>query len=297
MVLPAETSVMKTKFLALAAVLLLVPLSTMAAESPLQGIWLVETASLDASRNHAFVVHDGVYSCLSCSPSYSIPADGAFHAIPAGPTRDELAVLVINPQEVQISERKDGLLVSNAIHRVSDSGASKHVEYQDHTGKQPVVSRFVYARMENPPDGAHAISGAWVATRYEHLSNSGRFFTLAVNGNRLRMSNPQGQGFEAVMDGSRAVFTGSPIVTSVSVMQLARHRIRVTYFNDGQVVGKSTYHVLPNGVEMKVSYENPVDGSELAYTARLQHTILDEGSHALGGGIGMLAAQPIRARR
>lgn len=297
MVLPVETCVMKTKLLALAAVLLLVPLSTLAAESPLHGIWLVESASLNASGNHAFVVHDGMYSCQSCSPSYSIPADGAFHAIPSGPTRDELAVLVINPQHVQITERKDGLLVANAIHRVSDDGASKRVELQDHTGKQPVISRYVYARMESPPNGAHAVSGAWNATRYEHLSNSGRFFTLAVNGNRLRMSNPQGQGFDAVVDGPRAAFTGSPIVTSVSVKKLTPHRIRVTYFNDGQAVGMSTYHVLPNGVEMKVKHENPVDGSELTYTARLQHTILDEGSHVLGGGIGMDVPQPIRTRR
>lgn len=280
--LSTETCVMKTKLLAFAAVLLLVPLSASASESPLHGIWRVEAPSLDASGNHAFVIHDGMYSCSGCSPSYSIPADGAFHAIPSGPARDELAVLVINPRQVQITERKDGRVVAVADHSVDGNDSTKRVEYQDHTGEQAVISRFVYTRLESPPDGAHAVSGAWGASRYVHLSNSGRYFTFAVNGNMLRMSNPRGQGFEAVMDGSRAAFTGSPVVTSVSVKKLARHRIQVSYYNDGQVVGITTYHVLPNGVEMKVHHESALDGSKLAYTARLQQSTLDLGYHALG---------------
>lgn len=258
---------MKTKLLVLAAALLLVPMSAMSAESPLHGIWRVNADSLQATRAHEFAIRDGMYACMSCSPSYSIPADGAFHAVPSSPSHDELAVLVLDPRKLQITERKNGQLVANSIYEVANHGTLTLVEYQDHTGSQPVVSHFSYARQGNGPGDAHAASGNWSVDSFDELSNSGRLLTLAVSGDRLRMDNPQGHSFTAVMDGTQATYTGSPIVSSVSVRKISPHRIQVTRYNDGQVVSISTYHVLPNGQTMKVVHEDPRDGSKLSYVA------------------------------
>jgi hypothetical protein len=261
---------MKTKLLVLAASLLLSSQSALAADSPLHGIWRVHVDSLQASRTHAFTIQDGRYTCLSCSPTFSIPADGAFHPVPAGPTRDELAVLVIDGRQVQVTERKDGRLIANSIYRVTGDGAMARAEHQDHSGRQPVVSMYGYAREQGAANGAHPVSGTWVASSFDDISNSGRLLTLTVNGNRLHLSSPQGHEFTVPMDGSMAPVEGSSLVTGVSVRKIAPYRVEATLYNGNQVVGITTYHVLPSGHTMKVSHENRADGSMIRYVANRQ---------------------------
>lgn len=258
---------MKTMLLVLAA-LLLPSLPAHAADSPLHGIWRVQVDSLQASRTHAFAIQDGRYTCLSCSPAFSIPADGAFHPVPAGPSREELAVLVIDARQVQVTERKNGRLIANSIYRVSEDGAVTRAEHQDHSGNQPVVSMYGYAREQAAANGAHPVSGTWVASSFDDISSSGRLLTLAVNGSRLQLSNPQGHAFTAPMDGSMVPVKGSSLVTSVSVRKIAPHRVEATLYNDDhQVVGITNYRVLPDNHTMKVSHENRADNSMVSYVA------------------------------
>lgn len=261
---------MKTKHLILAAVMLLSTHPALAAESPLHGIWQVNVDTLHVTRKHAFAILDGMYTCMSCSPTFTIPADGAFHPVPASPARDELAVLIIDSRQVQVTERKDGRLVLNSIYRVNEDGANAQAEHQDHSGKQPVISMYGYAREEYAAQGAHPASGTWVASTFDDISSSGRLLTLAVAGNRLSLSSPQGHAFTAPMDDSISPVEGSALVSAVSVRRIAPHRIRVTQYSGDQVVGITNYHVLPSSHMMKVAHENRVDGSAIRYAATRQ---------------------------
>ncbi|RAP57732.1 hypothetical protein [Oleiagrimonas sp. MCCC 1A03011] len=284
MILYAETCIMKTKVLVLAAVFLLVPLAVVAGESPLHGIWKVDANTIRASHPHAFVIKDGIYECQSCTPSFSLPADGAFHAVPSDPRRDEMAVLVIDAHKVQITERKNGIMVANTLREMNGDNALAEVTYQDFSGKSPVISKFRHHRDGMASGDAHPVSGNWHKAVYTSVSNSGRAFTYNVNGRRMEMNDPRGHAFVARMDGSEAPYTGSHLVSSVSVEKLAPHRVRMQTRHEGQVVGITTVHVLPGGNMMRVVKESPVDGSRLSYVAmRVRSTSLTSDLAPMGG--------------
>jgi hypothetical protein len=91
--------------------------------------------------------------------------------------------------------------------------------------------------------------------------------------------------FVAPMDGTEVAYSGSPLITSVSVEKMANHRVRILSKHEGTVVGITKVHVMPTGNMMKVVEESPLNGNSISFTADRQYSIVHDTANAGGADI------------
>ncbi len=77
------------------------------AQSPLDGVWKLEPDAKASSKLYDISLHDGVYACRSCRPTWSVPADGSFHPV-TGQDFDEESVRVVDDRTVISRAGKGG---------------------------------------------------------------------------------------------------------------------------------------------------------------------------------------------
>src|SRR5207237_209624 len=69
-----------------------------------------------------FLLQDGNFSCRSCAPAFTIPADGAAHAIVGNPYFDNVAIKVVDARTIVETESKGAKVVWTYTMRVSSDG-------------------------------------------------------------------------------------------------------------------------------------------------------------------------------
>jgi len=84
--------------------------------------------------------------------------------------------------------------------------------------------------------GPHAISGPWRFSKMETLSDNALTFTLRVEDDMLRMTNPIGESYSAKVDGAEAPYKGDPAVSSISVRRLSKGTFEETDLRDGKAI-------------------------------------------------------------
>lgn len=257
---------MKRRVYILSALALLAPLSVHA-QSTFHGIWQVEKGSVRVSYPQSFVLSDGMFRCDSCSPAFSIPADGHYHPMYADPAKGSEAVRIMNERTVTITEARNNKVVSTFTRTVSADGRTATVTFDDRTGAVPVSGSYVEERVGEAPEGAHAVSGTWRLADYRGAPNSNQVFSLALSGGRLRMTDPAGRSYDAPTNGTEAVYRGGGGIGSVTVEKVGLHRLRVTTRSDGRVVGVTMLNMLPDGQTMKIDQHNGRADYRMSYVA------------------------------
>jgi hypothetical protein len=242
------------------------------AASPFDGTWKINLGTAQPpDKPNVFLLQGGSYSCLSCAPNFTIPADGAAHAIAGNPYIDSVAIKVVDARTVVETESKAGKTMWIYTLSVSADDRSMTTVMVDNSAANGVPARgtIIQARTKEAPAGAHSVSGTWIATKYEGFSDSAIVFTLKTDGDSVSFSQPTGQFYAATLGGPAVPYKGDPGITTVSVARSGADTIVETDVRDGKIVSTNTM-TTRDGKTMADTFVDKLRGSTQSLTATRQ---------------------------
>jgi len=252
---------MRKLYLLAALGILLTPILA-SAQSVFDGTWKTDMSKVDFPKKpDVYLLKDGMYSCKTCTPPYTIKADGSDQKI-TDPYVDTMAVKVINDHEIELTGKKNGKAVQESKIMVSPDGNTMSFEFTDssNTNAAPVTGKGEETRVAKGPAGSSPISGSWRMSKIENMSDNGITVTYKVSGNELTMTNLTGQSYTAKLDGSDAPIKGDPGITSVSVKMIGKNTLEETDKRDGKVIGVFKATVQPDGKTIAAMYDDKLQG-------------------------------------
>lgn len=225
----------------------------------ISGRWKMDVNSVrfDA-RPDEYLLRDGVFTCRSCTPPYSVPADGAYHSVKM-PYFDSDSIRIVNAHTVVETTKKGSRPVRISTMTVSGDGNTSTLEFTDTSRPGlPVKAVVTRTRIGSAPAGAHAISGQWKPSKLSSFNDV--MFTYKVSGSTFQSSSPNGTWYEARIGGGFTPLRGDIAGTWVSVAKVGDNSYQVTFKRDGKVVGINTVTVAAEG-KIKGVNENKETGS------------------------------------
>lgn len=259
------------KAILLAALIAAVPVQALAA-GPFDGTWKIDVANVaPPTKPNVFLLQGGNYSCRSYAPTFTVPADGAPHAISGNPYVDSVAIKVVDARTVVETETKAGKTQWVYTMGVSADGKSMTTVMVDTSAVNGLPARgtFHQARTEDAPAGAHAVSGTWRTTKYDGFSDSAIVFTLKTDGDSVSFSQPTGQSYTATLGGPAVPYKGDPGITTVSAARSGADTIVETDMRDGKAVSINTMKT-SDGKTMALTFVDKLRGSTQSLTATRQ---------------------------
>ena len=225
------------------------------AASPFDGTWRTDMSSIAFSKKpEIHMLKDGMGACTTCTPPWSVKADGAFHPVSGHPEMDALMIKVIDARTVEETDRKDGRDVSFSHVVASPDGQHVTVDWKDMTNPNAPVAtgHGVLNRVGAIPAGAHPTSGAFVPASMQ-ASKEATMQTLKLMGGVLSMSTPTGQGYSARVDGPAAPYKGDPAVTTVKITRAGPRELVEMDMQGGKAVSELHMTVSPDGKTLTLS--------------------------------------------
>jgi hypothetical protein len=165
-----------------------------------------------------FVLQDGMYHCKTCVPPIDVKADGEDHSVTGHPYFDSVSIKVVEDRSIEETDKKDGKTVATSKVIVSQDGKTADFEFTDssNTNADPVTGKGTSTLVAKGHAGSHAVSGSWVTSKMENLSDNALTVTFKVEGDSLSMTNKTGQSYVAKLDGTDSPYHGDPGTTRVS---------------------------------------------------------------------------------
>lgn len=251
---------MKNPHLLLSGLSLLIPAAVLG-QSPFDGTWKVDLKSEKyTSKPMEFLLKDGEYSCHSCTPPYTIKADGKDHKVSVSPYFDTENLTIVDQRTVSRIDKKDGEQVGTMKIWVSEDGKTLHREFShiNAPGAPAESGAYTATRLSSGPDGSHAISGTWHENPTESLSENAQSITFKVDGDTLTMTSPLGDSFTDKMDGTEAPVKGDRGADRVRIKKISSNTLEQTYMLGGKVVSITKMTVSPDGKTMNSSVEHKI---------------------------------------
>ncbi|MGH6889913.1 MAG: hypothetical protein ACREHF_12085 [Rhizomicrobium sp.] len=239
------------------------------ADSPFDGTWKADLNSVDFSKKpDVYVLKDGMYTCKTCAPAYTIKADGSDQRVSGHPGFDTVAIKVVDAHTVQQTNKKGGKTVYTETDTVAPDGKTVDIGFTDSSNSKgsPVTGKVSAKQVAAGPTKSNAISGSWITTSVSGLSDAALSVTYKTDGDMLSMTDPTGESFDAKMDGTEAAFNGSPDVTNVSVKKAGARTLVQTTSRNGKIVNLRHMTVSKDGKTMKVSSHNEMTGQMTSWT-------------------------------
>jgi len=219
-----------------------------------------------------FLLQNGSYECKTCAPPIKVKADGQDQPVQGHPYFDSMSIKVIDDRTIEEVDKKGGKTVATSKTVVSPDGKTANFEFTDssNTNADPVTGKGTATQVAKGPAGSHAVSGSWVTSKMENLSDNGLTVTFKVEGDSLSMNNLTGQSYTAKLDGTEAPYKGDPGVTSVSVKSIGKNTMEETDKRDGKVISVARWTVGPDGKTMTVKVDDKLHNSQSQFTATKQ---------------------------
>lgn len=229
----------------LVGLFLLLPLSAWA-QSPFDGAWKFNMSSAQfAEKPDTFSLHNGEYTCSTCTPKIAVKADGADHEVTGEQDYETLAVKQVDDKTVQFTRKKAGRVVDESTDTVSPDGNTLSLEFKDSPPEgQPMTGKIIFTRAAPGPKGAHAISGAWRTAKVENVAEQGLTMTFKTTSDGLRVDLPfYHESYEAKFDGKEYPVKGETGGT-VSLKKVNDNKILETRKREGKMlaVNEITVH-------------------------------------------------------
>jgi len=237
------------------------------AQTPFDGTWMakLDTAKLP-TKPDKYTLSNNMYECLTCVPKYSVKADGTDQKVTGHPYYDTVAVKIVNASSVEFIQKKDGKVMFTDTATISSDGNALTDKWTDNSGTQPVNGEATSTRVAPAPAGAHALSGSWRTEKLNSISENGLTVTYQGTENGLKMSDPNGNSYDARFDGKDYPINGDPGHTMVSLKRIGNDTIEETDKRDGKVVGIARMTVSKDGKSIQVEYNNKLQGTKMSYT-------------------------------
>jgi len=219
-----------------------------------------------------FLLQDGMYHCKTCVPPIDVKADGQDQPVTGHPYVDSMSITVVDDRTIEEVDKKNGKTVGTSKTVISQDGKTANFEFSDssNTNADPVTGKGSMTQVAKGPAGSHAVSGSWVTSKMENLSDNGLMVTFKVEGDTLSMTNPTGQSYVAKLDGTDSPYKGDPGTTSVSVKSMGKNTIEETDKRDGKVISVARMTVGSDGKTMNIKVQDKLHGSSSRFTATKQ---------------------------
>jgi hypothetical protein len=245
--------------------------SALFAQTPFDGTWMtkLDTAKLP-TKPDKYSLNNNTYECLTCVPKVAVKADGSDQKVTGHPYYDTVAVHVVNASTVEIIEKKDGKVMYTDTATVSADGNMLDDKFTDNSGTQPVTGEATSKRVSPAPAGAHALSGAWRTEKFDTISSNGLTVTYQGTGDGLKMSDPNGNSYDAKFDGKEYPINGDPGHTMVTLKRIGDDTIEETDKRGGKVVGVYRLTVSADGKTIRAQYTDKQRGTTMTFTMQKQ---------------------------
>jgi hypothetical protein len=237
------------------------------AQTPFDGTWMtkLDTAKFP-TKPDKYSLNNNMYECLTCVPKVSVKADGSDQKVTGHPYFDTIAVKVMNASSVEIIQKKDGKVMYTDTATISSDGNTLDDKFTDTTGTQPVTGEVTSKRVAPGPSGAHALSGSWRTEKVDSVSDNGLTITYQGTENGLKMSDQNGNSYDAKFDGKEYPINGDPGHTMVSLKRVGNDTIEETDKRDGKVVGVFRITVSADGKSIAAEYNDKQHGTKTSFT-------------------------------
>lgn len=233
------------------------------ANHAITGTWKVDTSTVKPSdKPDRFGVANGVYSCDTCTPAFKVPADGAFHKVAGHDYWDEIRVDASAPDRLRYAYRQGGKLVTESTDTLSPDGktvTSRFVSTNNAKGTR-IEGSTVLTRVGPAPAGGHALSGEWMASKVEGITQDATLLTWDVQGKHVRSTQPTGESYDAVIGGPFVPFKGDRGGAMFQVTAPDDHTLVETQKRNGTLIGVGTFRVAPDGKSLTMDYKDARDG-------------------------------------
>jgi hypothetical protein len=206
---------------------LLVFTATAFAQSAFDGTWVFDVGSAQYSKKpHTYVLNKGMYACSTCVPKISVKADGQDQTVSGSAYFNTEAVRVVDANTVEIVDKKDGKTMYKSMMTVSADGKGLSNKFEDDAEQKPVTGELVLTRISKGPAGSHVISGSWQTEKMADYSSSGSSYMYQSTDGGMKMSDNNGQSYDAKFDGKDYPLQGDPGQTMVSLKKVEQTRWR-----------------------------------------------------------------------
>ncbi len=237
------------------------------AQTPFDGTWVANLGTTQLSpKPFVFAVRDGRYICSTCIPKINIKADGTQQAIAGSHYADSMAIKVLDGNTIEETDMLAGKVVYKETDTVSADEKTLTAKFEDTSENSPVTGERISSRVGKGPAGSHAISGSWKAEKLANLSSNGATIKFESTDNGLKMSDTNGQSYDAKFDGKDYEIAGDPGHTMVSLKKVDDHTIDETDKQDGKVVSMDHITVSPDGKTMTYLVNNIKYGRTSTFT-------------------------------
>jgi len=225
------------------------------AQSAFDGTWRPDPQRPSQAKTEAAVLANGEYQCPTCTPPYTVKADGHDQPI-ANPYYDSIKIAIIDDRTITRTLKKGGKVSADTRITVSADGASK-TEVQTLIGMAPVPIELTakFVRVSKGASGSHLVSGEWQMTEME-VSNHAEDTNFKVSGGALSMSDRMGRSFTAKFDGTPAPYKGSDEFNGVSLKLIDERTIEESDLDNGKVVKISRWALAPDGQTIHARFDD-----------------------------------------
>lgn len=244
-----------------------------AAQSVFDGTWKADTSSAQfGDKPQDRTLKNGSYTCSTCTPPYTVKADGRFQPVRGNPYLDETSVTVVDPSTVKFAYRRAGKSTGEDTVTISPDGKTATWKGVDRSAVNgtPVEYDVQDTRVGAAPAGAHALSGTWLAKSGGQVSDAGLTVTLKTQGDTITVTNPGGETITARFGGPAAPVMGDPGKSMVKFVRTSASSYTSTTMRDGKVMSVNQVQVSPDGRTLTYKSENKQNGGTSLFTATKQ---------------------------
>lgn len=238
------------------------------AQSAFDGVWKVDLASAQLpDRPYVQSLQDGIYTCSSCVPVYSIPADGEMHRVEGFPYWNETSMRIVDGQTVEEAQRLNGRAVGASRSQVSADGSTLTLTWTDTSAPDGAVSsgESTMSRIAAGPAGAHAISGSWRSEAVSSVSEASLTATMRLADGVFSLRSGNGYSYEARLGGPAVPINGDLAGATATVRQLPDGSIEETDHINGEAVSVMTVTPAADG-SMTIKFEDLKVGTTTSYS-------------------------------
>jgi hypothetical protein len=240
-------------------------------QSPFDGTWMTRTDTTRVpARPDKYSLSNNLYECLSCVPKVAVKADGSDQQVTGHPYYDTIAVHVVDASSVELIKKKNGKTMLTQTDTVLPDGNTLTEKFTDQTEDRPITGEVILSRISKAPAGAHPVSGVWRTQRVNNLSGNSTTITYHASAEGLRMSDLNGQSYDARFDGQDYPMQGDPSHTMVSLKRVSERIIEETDKHNGKVDSVTRITVSPDGKSIHVVIDDKRHGVTESFTMEKQ---------------------------
>lgn len=253
------------------ALALLIPTSVLAA-GPLDGTWKTDVASSVVKRKPVvYKLKDGVFSCETCAPAYSVKADGTDQPVKGRSYSDTISVTVTDPNNIKLTGKLGGKPAFTSAISISADGNTLTSSFnQTNAGSEAITGTQVATRKGKASKGDSPITGKWdFSAPAKGLPDAALLVTYTTSADGVQMKW-NGQSYDAKFDGKQVPLSNDPGNTMVSIKKVSDHEIIETDYRMGKKVEVTDTKISADGKSGTVVDKDLRTDSVTTYTINKQ---------------------------